>query len=114
MTRMISILLAMAFAAAAHAQSPGFVSAGDAMQRLADGQPWAALTPEGRRAAIVFANDGTGQFRGPLTLSLTWRVVGETLCLDISIFGRKCLRLREVPGGYQGWLDDKLDLTLTR
>jgi hypothetical protein len=92
----------------------GYLPVAAVVARLTDGQPWAALTPEGRRAEITLLPDGTGRFRGPLTLSVAWRVAGENLCLDISIAGTKCLRFRAIESGLQAYADGKPDLALTR
>jgi hypothetical protein len=112
-------LFALAVGAAAVPAWPlaaddGYLPVAAAAERLADGRPWAALTPEGRRAEITLQPDGTGRFRGPLTLSVAWRVAGENLCLDISIAGTKCLRFRAIDGGLQAYADGKPDLALTR
>jgi hypothetical protein len=96
------------------AADEGYLPIAAAVERVADGQPWAALMPEGRRAEITLLPDGTGRFRGPLSLSVAWRVAGENLCLEISIAGTKCLRFRAIGGGFQAYADGKPDLALMR
>ena len=112
-------LLALGLWAATGSASPlcadeAYLPVARAVELVADGQPWAAVASEGRRAEITLQPDGTGRFRGPLALSVAWRVAGEDLCLDISIVGTKCLRFRQIDGGYQAYADGKPDLALTR
>jgi hypothetical protein len=82
---------------------------------LADGQPWSALDPDGKTLKFTLRPDGTGSIRGPLpfTLSVTWEVKGDAMCISGKM-GTRCLRFREVPGGLQGWDGDKPDLKFSR
>ncbi|WP_226574021.1 hypothetical protein [Acuticoccus sediminis] len=83
---------------------------------LADGAPWSAEAPNGRRKFDLTLNpDGTGRMRGPLFFSqnVNWRVEGPTICLA-SPFLEKCLEFREIPDGLQGWENGEPDLRLRR
>jgi len=82
---------------------------------LADGAPWSAASPNGRTFKLTLNKDGTGSIRGPLlfTLSATWTVKGNAMCLSSTMMS-KCLRFREIPGGFQSWDGDKPDLKLSR
>ena len=87
-----------------------------AIDMLADGAPWSAQAPNGRNFQLTLNKDGTGSIRGPLrmTFSLTWTVKDEAVCITGTMVA-KCLRFREIPGGYQSWdADNKPDLKLSR
>ncbi|MEK1933386.1 MAG: hypothetical protein AAAC47_27135 [Pararhizobium sp.] len=104
------------------ASSPSFAEEGQAFlppQRaaavLADGVPWSALAPDGKTLKFTLRQDGTGSIRGPLpfSLSVTWTVKGDAMCISGKM-GVRCLRFREAPGGLQGWDGDKPDLKFSR
>lgn len=82
---------------------------------LADGVQWLAESPNGRTFKLTLNKDGTGSIRGalPFTLSTTWAIKGDAMCLSNTMMS-KCLRFREIPGGFQSWNEDKPDLKLTR
>lgn len=82
---------------------------------LADGTPWSADAPNGRSFKLTLNKDGTGSIRGPLPipLSTTWAVKGDALCISNRMIS-KCLRFTEIPRGFQGWEDGKLDLKISR
>lgn len=82
---------------------------------LADGLPWSALAPDGKTLTFTLKKDGTGSIRGPLpfTLSVTWAVKGDVMCISGKM-GTRCLRFREAPGGLQGWDGDTPDLKFSR
>ncbi|RWI57072.1 MAG: hypothetical protein EOR16_15885 [Mesorhizobium sp.] len=82
---------------------------------LADGRPWTVNAPDGKKLSFTFNADHTASIRGPLPvpLSITWFVGGDELCLATPK-GAKCLRFQQVPGGLQGWDDDKKDMKLVR
>lgn len=90
------------------------VPAATAVKIIADGAPWSALTANGRRAKITLNRDGTGTFEGPITMSISWAVEKEFVCLNLMMAGRKCLQFRKVLSGYEGLADGKVDLTLSR
>jgi hypothetical protein len=96
------------------AETPAFLAPKDAVSAIMDGRPWSATTSGGRQAQITFNKDGTGKFEGPITLSTSWTIKGEDVCLSISIAGTKCLRFRPIADGYEAWQNDRIDLTLRR
>lgn len=86
-----------------------------AAEVLADGVPWSAAAPNGRNFKLTLNKDGTGSVRGglPFTMSITWTIKGEAMCLSGTMMA-KCLRFQETPGGIQSWDGDKPDLKLSR
>jgi hypothetical protein len=96
------------------AQSPQFISAPDAIKVVMDGCPWNGLTADGRKARITLNKDGTGTFEGPITMSISWELKKDDICLNLKIAGTKCLRFRPIAGGYEAYNAGKLDLTFTR
>lgn len=92
-----------------------YVPAERAAAILADGQPWSALAPDGKTLKFLLKKDGTGSIKGPLpfTLSVTWTVKGDTMCINGKM-GEKCLRFKVAPGGLQGWDGEKADLRFSR
>lgn len=92
-----------------------YLSPQKAAEVLADGTPWSAAAPNGRSFKLTLNKDGTGSISGglPFSLSVTWVVKGETVCLAGTMMA-KCLRFQEVTGGLQSWDGDKPDLKLSR
>ncbi|TIX66692.1 MAG: hypothetical protein E5V30_24755, partial [Mesorhizobium sp.] len=90
--------------AAFAAQDQAFLSPQRAAAVLADGRPWSADTPDGKTLKFTLKKDGTGSIRGPMpfTLSVSWSVKGDQICIAGKM-GTRCLRFREAPGGLQGW-----------
>lgn len=81
---------------------------------LADGVPWSAEAPNGRTFKLTLNKDGTGSIRALLlTLSATWTVKGEAMCISNAMMS-KCLRFTEIAGGLQGWDGNKPDLKVSR
>jgi hypothetical protein len=97
------------------AEGQAYLAPQKAAAILADGQPWSANAPDGKSLKITLNKDGTGSVRGPMpfTLSLTWSVKNDTMCI-LGKMGTKCLRFREVPGGLQSWDGEKPDLKFSR
>ncbi|KAA3450319.1 hypothetical protein C7I87_11805 [Mesorhizobium sp. SARCC-RB16n] len=97
------------------AQEQAFLAPQKAAAILADGSPWSADTPDGKTLKFTLKKDGTGSIRGPMpfTLSITWTVRGDAMCITGKM-GTKCLRFRDVPRGLQGWDGDKPDLKFSR
>ncbi len=85
-----------------------------AARMLADGQPWNAELPDGKKARLTFNADGTGSFEGPITISTSWAIKGDNLCVNLRIAGTRCLRFRQVTGGFQAYQGEAADLRLTR
>lgn len=96
----------------ANAQS--FMVPAEAARVLADGQPWSVTTSEGRRARMTLNSDGSGTFEGPITISISWQIKAEDLCIDLKMAGNKCMRFRSTSGSYEGYSGTALDLTFTR
>jgi hypothetical protein len=97
------------------AEKQAYLPAEKAAAILADGLPWLANAPDGKTLKVTLNKDGTGSIRGPMpfTLSLTWSIKGDTMCI-LGKMGTRCLRFREAPGGLQGWDGDKPDLKFSR
>lgn len=110
-----AIMAIIASSPAFAAQGQSYLTAQKAAAILADGAPWAADAPDGKKLKVTLAKDGTGSIRGPMpfALSLTWALKGDTMCI-VGKMGTKCLRFSEVPGGLQGWDGDKPDLKFSR
>lgn len=113
--------MAIASATGLSASSPAygqvaaeFLSPTQAVQVLADGRPWSATTADGKRANMVFNKDGTGSFEGPITLSTSWEIKGQEICVNLRIAGVKCLRFRRVVSGLEAYQGPTLDLRLSR
>ncbi|MGY6249843.1 hypothetical protein ACXIUS_20215 [Bosea thiooxidans] len=78
--KVLSILASVLgpIAAATPIGAQEFLPAAQAVKLLADGRPWATVTPEGRQARLTFNPDGTGSFEGPITMSTSWSVKGTS------------------------------------
>jgi len=63
---------------------------------------------------MTFNPDGTGTFDGPMTLSTTWTIKGEDICVTMKIVGVICHRYAKASGGLDGYLDGEVDLRLRR
>jgi len=111
----MAIVTMLASSASFAAVDQAYVPAQRAAAILADGQPWSALAPDGKTLKFLLKRDGTGSIKGPLpfTLSVTWTVKGDTMCINGKM-GEKCLRFKEAPGGLQGWDGEKSDLRFSR
>lgn len=96
-------------------QQQAYLPPANAAAILADGVPWSALAPDGKTLKFTLRKDGTGSIRGPLpfTLSVTWAVKDDTMCISGKM-GTRCLRFQAIPGGLQGWDGDKPDLRFSR
>lgn len=110
----LGLTAALLVTAPVSAQAPEFLPVNQAVKVIADGNPWSALTANGRRAKITLNKDGTGKFEGPITLSISWEVEGQNLCIKLGMPGTKCLRFRQMASAYEGFAGGKLDLTLSR
>jgi hypothetical protein len=114
--RLAAAVVAAIASFATHADDgQDYLPAQKAAEALADGAPWAAASPNGRNFKLTLNKDGTGSIGGalPFTLSVTWAIKGEAVCLTSRMMA-KCLRFREIAGGFQSWDGDKPDLKLTR
>lgn len=118
--RMTSVAAAMAGLLTATPQvaaqpAAPFLPPDVAVARLVDGRAWSATTGDGKRMSVTFNRDGTSSLSGPMPLAIqaTWVAKGEAICLS-GPMGAKCLRFRQIAAGYEGWLGDKLEMTLAR
>ncbi|SFJ28320.1 hypothetical protein [Bradyrhizobium sp. cf659] len=91
-----------------------FLRPAQAAKILADSRPWAATGEGGRQARITFNPDGTGTFEGPMTVSATWGIKGEDICITMTIIGVKCHRFAKVAGGLDAYTDSAVELRLRR
>jgi hypothetical protein len=114
MTRSMIFATLAILLSASSVQSAEFLAPRQALKVLADGQPWAAQTANGPSATITLNKDGTGTFQGPFTLGISWEVQGDNVCLNLSIAGQKCVRFVAIDGGFDGYVDNKVDIRLTR
>ena len=96
------------------AQTPEYLPAATAVKAIMDGRPWNGLSSEGRRAKITFNRDGTGTFDGPITMSLSWEIKRDDVCIRVSFVENKCVRFRPIARGFQAYVGSKLDMTFTR
>lgn len=96
-------------------QTP-FLTSAQVSRFIMDGKPWSAQASDGKRLTITLNRDGTGSAQGPMpfAMSVTWEAKGETICIQTGPGGTKCVRFRRVPGGFEGWNGNLLDLKLTR
>lgn len=102
--------------ASAPALAQQFLRPADAVRLIMDGRPWSAQASDGKTLKITLNRDGTGSAQGPMpfALSVSWEVKGEDVCLHIGPAGTKCVRFRQVAGGFEGFAGGRLDLTLQR
>lgn len=96
------------------ATAQSFMPLHEATRAVADGKPWSVTTSEGRQAKMTLNSDGSGKFEGPITMTITWQINGEEMCLNLKMAGTKCLRFRAIKGGYQGFQGQAVDLTFVR
>lgn len=106
--------IATGSAALGQPTSGEFLPPAQAARLLIEGQTWSALTSSNREAKVTFNKDGTGRFEGPMTLTTSWEIKGQEICLSISIVGTKCLRFRQTSRGLDGYVGQTLDLRLSR
>jgi hypothetical protein len=107
-------LIAIALLVTPPAAAQSFMAPAQAAQVLADGQPWSVTTSEGRKGRITLNRDGSGTFEGPITISISWQIKAEDLCIDLKMAGNKCMRFRPTKSGYEGYRGAALDLTFAR
>ena len=116
MTRSLSLLTALiavpTLASAQGAPAPAYLPTAEAVRRVMDGQPWNGAAG-GRTVKITFNKDGTGTFDGgPFSMSISWAVKQDNICLNLGMAGTKCVRFAAIPKGYQAYEAGKPDLTL--
>ncbi|MDD1520769.1 MULTISPECIES: hypothetical protein [Bradyrhizobium] len=109
-----AVAVRILIATPALAQGQPYLPAQKAAGILADGTPWSADAPNGRSFKLTLNKDGTGSVRATLfTQSVSWTIKGDAMCLSGTMMS-KCLRFREIPGGFQAWEGDKPDLKISR
>jgi hypothetical protein len=91
-----------------------FLRPAQAARILADSRPWIATRSDGHGGKMTYNPDGTGTFDGPMTLSTTWTIKGEDICMNMRFVGVICHRFARVSGGLDGYLDGAVDLRLRR
>lgn len=108
----IAVSMSASFAAESAKQ---YVPVKEAAAKLADGKAWSAVAPDGKTLKITLSTNGTGNIKGPFpfTLSVSWEVKGEEICISGKMDTR-CLKFTALSNGLQGWDGDKADLTFSR
>lgn len=91
-----------------------FLRPAQAAKMLADSRAWAATGPDGREAKIIFNPDGTGSFEEPMTMSTTWTIKGEDICISMRVIGVKCHRFAKVARGLDAYTEGAVELRLRR
>jgi hypothetical protein len=81
---------------------------------LADGRPWEARPASGPPARLTLNPGGTGKLDGMMSFPVSWAIRGPSLCLVIGPMGTKCLGFRAVSGGYEGLIEGRRDILLSR
>jgi hypothetical protein len=82
---------------------------------LIDGRAWSMQTSGGRSGQITLFADGTGTLNdGPMGLKLKWRAKGEIFCMKPGPMRERCVQMKSVDGGFDGYRDDKIDVSLRR
>ncbi len=118
MAKLLSHLTALVmFPAAVSAQgapTPQYLPTAEVVRQVMDGRPWNGLSASGRQARITLNKDGSGTFEGPMTMSISWTIKQNDICLNLGFAGTKCLRFVAIPKGYQAYNEGKVDLTFTR
>lgn len=101
---------------AAQTTAPSFLAPAQAVRIIMDGQPWSAQSADGKNLKITLNKDGTGSAKGPMPFALTvaWEIKDESVCLTLGPAGTKCVRFRQVAGGFEGWNGSQVDLKLVR
>lgn len=109
-----ALIAAGTMPAAAQNATQGFLAPSQAVKVLMDGHPWLAEATNRPRAKMTLNADGTGLFEGPGTFPMSWEIKGQDICLNLRIAGVRCLRFRQVAGGFEGYMGQTLDLKLSR
>ena len=108
--------IAGASPAAGQSPAPEFLAPTQAVRVIMDGRPWSAQVSDGKNLKITLNKDGTGSAQGPMPFALpvSWEIKGDAVCLHVGPAGTKCVRFRQVAGGFEGWKGNQVDLKLTR
>lgn len=82
---------------------------------LIDGRAWSMQTSDGRNAQITLLKDGTGTLKGGLMgFKLKWRAEGELFCMKPGPMRERCVQMKSVDGGFDGYRDRRIDVSLRR
>lgn len=98
----------------ATAQAPTYLAPAEVARVIADGRPWNVAAAGRPDARMTLNRDGTGTFGGPITMPVNWRFNGNAFCIETTFADTKCLQYKPIAGGYEGYANGKLDLTLKR
>lgn len=84
-------------------------------RQLADGRPWSLAAAGGRSAILTLNPDGSGTIKGPpIPISPSWRETPAGMCLNLGPAGERCVTLRRIDNGFEGYKDGMLELRMTR
>jgi hypothetical protein len=84
---------------------------------LADGKPWSMVTVDGQSGQLTLVQDGKGKMKGGpmgMTLNVKWREKGKLFCIKPGLLSERCMDMRSVDSGYDGYIDGKKFVTLRR
>lgn len=94
---------------------PTFAQAESLASMLADGKPWAAAGPNGRKVTLTFLPDGKVRMKmGLMTRNMTWEPTADGLCLIGIPNGDRCMRLEKAENGFVGYEGDTQSFAFTR
>lgn len=79
-----------------------------------DGGTWNVETAEGKHLMLILNRDGSGIMYAPMTVAIKWEIRNQDICLDLRAVGIKCVRFRQVAGGYYGYRDETIELRFAR
>ena len=95
--------------------APEEARADGVMAIIADGEPWAVASSDGRRGSMTFFADGTGHMGSELiSVRMTWVPMGNGFCLTRNPTQTRCITLRAEGSGYVGIEDGQVTLRLSR
>lgn len=113
-TLCVAVALESAVAISQPASARAFLTPAQAIDVLADGQPWSATFGDSMRAKLTFNKNGTGVLQGPVTLAAKWEIKGQDVCLSVRFAFTRCLRFRMVDGVIEGYHGETLGPRLSR
>jgi hypothetical protein len=83
--------------------------------QIADGKPWALTTADGRNAQVTYLPGGKGILKvGGRSLNVKWREKNGHFCLKPGPMRERCVEMRAVKDGFDGYLDGKQESSLRR
>jgi hypothetical protein len=94
---------------------PAYLPASEISAGLADGQPWAMVSADGKNGRIRFDRNGTGAIVQPLSRNIKWSVDGNAFCMKLGfLLGTKCFQAVKTETGYQGYIKGKPRIRFSR